>query len=421
MEIEELLKQLQLQTGASGLPGAPSPLSLEGLTLPVRAPVMPPADPMAARIASLTGGSAPPAPHMLDRVGNWLRGVLGGNETPRGFENLVSPEDIEAERPSLLHLFGDAVFGGPTPTHEMEAKLTDLVNRRQQAASVLEGQRLRAARQDIGRRFAPPVGRLETSDEAATRALGMFNAYLGAGDLEAAKVAAQVAQEPAKKLPPQPLEKIDSGGYTTLMTPQGRIVGHIPKMMNQEQIDKLRFDQQLERERMTETEVRDAESQDFKAAGVFNTQAKPLLDKAPLFPMWRNVVEQARAGNPEAYESFIFNFASMVDPQRIQPRQGLIQILSNLDPSLKGKSEVAIKRITGGVWPKRVIDGAERLANKNMEAAVTLYTQRYNDVVRRHPNATGFLTPPDIAFGDAVRFNTGAAKEGNASKFDVKP
>lgn len=401
MNIDDLLAKLGVTLGA-----APGTASLAGAPGQDATSLVPPAAP------------APAQPHMLDRAAGWLRRQLGGDEIPRGFEGLLSPDDVQAAKPSLLHLLGDTIFGGPTPEHEMAQKMTEIAQRRAIATSMHEQQRILQARRDIGAQFAPTDPN-ETSDQAANRSLKMFNAYMGAGDFDAAKVAATVAQEPAKKLPPQPLEHVDSGGYTSLIDHNGRVVGSIPKTMNPEQLAKLQFDQSMERSRMNETQRRDAVAQDERAATLFNQQNKTLLDKAPLFDMWKNVVAEQRAGNPASYEPFIFNFASMVDPQRIQPRQGLIQMLANLDPSLKGKSEIAIQRITHGVWPQRVVDAAEELANKNMADAVKMYHDRFTRVVSQHPNALGWITPTENAFGNAFAFQQGGDKKaGDASKFD---
>lgn len=143
-----------------------------------------------------TPAPAPEPPSFGERVATGARRLLDGartalNPVPPGYENLLTPEEMRAARPSLL---GSLIAAPDAPSY---GERLDAAVMRKQAGEQLalqraQAERLAAARAAIAERFAEPAG--ETQEARQLRLQDMFAAYVAAGDTEMAGKMAEVVK-----------------------------------------------------------------------------------------------------------------------------------------------------------------------------------------------------------------------------------
>lgn len=134
-----------------------------------------------------------------------------------------------------------------------------------------------------------------------------------------------------------------------------------------------------------------------REAKAFVSANKPLSDAVVQYAAAKNAFAEAKAGNPAALKSAILGFASVAD-SKAQLRQGVIHMIEQVDPSVKGNFELALSRLTSGTLPPRILDDMEKLVERTHATHEALYTQRRAAEVGRHPALDNYLPKPDEIF-----------------------
>jgi hypothetical protein len=137
--------------------------------------------------------------------------------------------------------------------------------------------------------------------------------------------------------------------------------------------------------------IADAETKAFEG----RSDVKPIMAQVPAINMTQAVLDEAKKGNKAAYESVIGNFAQTVD-QKAQLRTQMFEIMSRLDPSIKGRARIAFTRLMDGTWSPEDLAGVESVLKSVKAAKVRDYTTAYADYQKSHKDA--HLVSPDVLF-----------------------
>lgn len=190
--------------------------------------------PQAAPLPQQQGVTLPQSQSFLDKV----RGALSSigqhasnslvGPTPAGYEGLLSPDEIQSQRPSAWHAFMHAPdeLGGQ---QEWQHNLDSLVQRRLNTAALAQQQGMLAKRAQLQKSLGPaptdPAG-----FEAWVRKA--YAAYASIGDMESLQhlnaVMQQITSREAKPAPIAP--HIDLGDRIGILDPTGtKVISTIPK------------------------------------------------------------------------------------------------------------------------------------------------------------------------------------------------
>lgn len=150
----------------------------------------------------------------------------------------------------------------------------------------------------------------------------------------------------------------------------------------------------------------DAGSREQQAADLFDARqfvqlhADPATRKAvQSFRLFQNHLHEAQTGNQEAYKSLISAFAANADPNN-QLRLGMLQFLSNLDPSVQGQARILTQKLESGTIPPEDLARLDALVTGNYNAARTAYQNAYDDqVARSGPGVARHIPRTDEIFG----------------------
>lgn len=110
---------------------------------------------------------------------------------------------------------------------------------------------------------------------------------------------------------------------------------------------------------------------------------------------------EARHGNPAAYKSAVSAFITNAEPNN-QLRLGMLQYLQDVDPSLKGRTDIALQRLTDGTWPDRVLEGMQKVVEDNYRQIRERTQRRYDAYRQTNPDAAEYVESPAVRFGDAA-------------------
>lgn len=129
----------------------------------------------------------------------------------------------------------------------------------------------------------------------------------------------------------------------------------------------------------------------------FQTMNKPLLDSVQPYSQAKNAFAEARAGNPAALKSALLAYASVADP-KAQLRQGVMNYVTQVDPSFKGTFEMALDRMTKGQLPPRIISDMEQMVDRLHQTNASLYDQRRKAYVGKVPISDAYIPDTETMF-----------------------
>lgn len=101
----------------------------------------------------------PPPPRRrgpLGRISERVKGLLGGTQTPYGYESLLTPEEQARAKPGLLGMLGNAVLGLQTPKGVIEANMGEMVERKMALKARHKEMELESRREALSRSLGPP-------------------------------------------------------------------------------------------------------------------------------------------------------------------------------------------------------------------------------------------------------------------------
>lgn len=165
--------------------------------------------------------------------------------------------------------------------------------------------------------------------------------------------------------------------------------------MNPDAMQEKALDRQVKLSQIAATRTMTEESHAQSAARAFTGRNQKLVDTSLPYSQAKSAFAEARAGNPAALKSAIVSFAGVADP-KAQLRQGIIEMLSKLDPSIHGEWALAQARLEKGQLPPYVINDMEKLVDRIHGQNKALYQQRYNAETKRHPNS--WIPTPEEQF-----------------------
>jgi hypothetical protein len=365
----------------------------------------PAAMPVDAPQALMGVPAAPPAkkPRLITRVHDWLQNFLqGGDSAPRGYDGLLSEDEIKSARPGLLT---SLVAPGPIAKSVWGTNMNNIVGMKDIAAGVqakrqaaLEHQQMMQKRQTVFDQFTLPPDATDAQRNSAMQQ--MIVQFAKNGDAEMLKQLDSIGNklfEPAK---PAELPFVTANAGDALFTfdkRTGRYTLGPTKGMNPDEL-KLQYAKLAEANAKARGAQAEADSKEGeRTARAFAQQNKDLVGSTRPYALLKSALNELKNGNPIAYKSAIINFAGMVDP-KAQLRQGIIETITKLDPSLKGSAALAEKKLMEGNLPAYVIKGMEAHADdvyKNMRAA---YDYRRKGIVGKHANADLWIPTAEETF-----------------------
>lgn len=133
------------------------------------------------------------------------------------------------------------------------------------------------------------------------------------------------------------------------------------------------------------------------AAKDFETQTKAYTGTVPKYAQVKNALAEARAGNPAALKSALLSYAAVADPNA-QLRQGVMNYVTQVNPSFVGNLEMALDRMTSGQIPPEVLDNMEKMVDRLHQTNAGLYEQRRSAYVGRLPSTEPYIAPTDEVF-----------------------
>jgi hypothetical protein len=380
----------------------------------------------------------PPQPSMMERVKRNISGLLEQN-APQGYEGLLSPDEIAGAKPSFMSRLASITPGAPSPGEQYQANLNNIVKMHGLATQVAERKQIMDARQQMATLFPPKPN--ETLDEMRQRfgAMGAF--ALAHGDDETVKdisstmraILAAPRQTPLRE-PFQVKGIVSDGSFNPankgktvdqLIDPDTRKVvaemqaGAAPMSPEAQAFREasLALSRQNADALASQRDIANQAREDSRLAGVashFQAGQKTLLDTAPKYANFLNIVKEAKAGTPAALQSTLYNFVSNTDLNP-QMRQGILNKLEQIAPGITNKVGYEFeKAIAGKLRPADIAD-MERIVRGAHKTVRDLYEQRYNAMVKANPGIERYLAAiaPEAAFdvpNDAGQIPTGRTK-----------
>lgn len=149
------------------------------------------------------------------------------------------------------------------------------------------------------------------------------------------------------------------------------------------------------------TAVRPESPTSLRGAGMQfqNTLYDPFVVKSiNTYHQFESHFAQAQKGNPAAYKSTVSAFIANAEPNN-QLRLGMLQYLQEVDPSVRGRADIALQKLQDGTWPDSVLQGMQQVVEDNYRQVRERTQAIYDDFVANNPGV--YVTPPSIRFGDA--------------------
>ncbi|HET7111722.1 MAG TPA: hypothetical protein VFI41_12695 [Gemmatimonadales bacterium] len=147
----------------------------------------------------------------------------------------------------------------------------------------------------------------------------------------------------------------------------------------------------------------------------FNRQFAGTLNSKMVDAYWRasSHLQEARNGTPGSYKAAITQFIQSAEPGS-QIRLGMLQYLQDIDPSVHGRADIALRKLTDGTWDPKYLDGLQRIMDSNFKETMDRYTAAYNDLVSQNPDVRPHISAPDIFFGTRAMGRTPGVSGGAA-------
>lgn len=383
--------------------GPPPMQGLIGGEMPLAPPVAPPGPPPGPSGPGVT--PPPPADQsMIGRVHDWLKDRIVGENAPRGYEGLLSPEDIASARPSLMQgLIGDS--NAPSPGNRWKQNLDSIVAAKTQgmgmaqiANAAKEHQKILAGRAEIAQKYQPQPG--ETQDAMDNRLESMFTDYLRNGDVEMAKATEHAMGEVVKrpKNPPAKIDWVNLGGKTVGFMPGSTTpVASFDHMMSEDEKAKFALNYAEQQKQHGWMKLNAEDSHAIQVAHEFDSKTKGYTQTMPKYASFLNSIDQAKKGNPAALQSALYGFVSNTD-LNAQMRQGILEKLEQVAPGIKNKAGFEFEKALQGKLQPSVIKNLESIVLPLHQSIKAQYKQMYEGTTKRTPRAADFISPPDEMF-----------------------
>lgn len=122
----------------------------------------------------------------------------------------------------------------------------------------------------------------------------------------------------------------------------------------------------------------------LQAGKQFVSSNRALTDAIQPYALAKDMLRAAKSGNPAALKSATMAFAGVADP-KARLTQGVINMISQVDPSVQGRLDLAMDRLASGKLPPRVIDDIERIVDQVHTTHRAMYDQRRKAAIARQP------------------------------------
>lgn len=342
---------------------------------------------------------------LLHGVGNAASSAVNGI-MPDSAEGLISAEDLaNARRQGLLHLglslLGDTSGNGLGPAlaagvdkaqgvfgNEIQSSIAEDAMRKQK--------NMLAQRQAIAAKYAPTA--TDTEDTMFKKFPAMYADFMRAGDLEAAHNVEGIVQRMIDKRSQGNKQAVQAGDRIYTFDP---LTGsYTPGPERHENADVIR-DKALQRaltaEQIAATREQRMMSQAQTGATAFMRQNQDLLKTEQAYQQWKGALASARAGNPAAYKSAIVNFAGIAD-SKAQIRLGMLNYLGQIDPSVRGRADLALAKLESGQYPVRVLEDMDKHVTELHRNTVKLFDTRRAGRVKALPQLESYIPTTEEAF-----------------------
>ena len=267
-----------------------------------------------------------------------------------------------------------------------------IVQMHQIAQGVATTQHYQKVNQYIAQKYPPSQD--ESQDQLNRRLQSMYTDMVrlrGDPDMigkmgEVVKQTASVPKQPAREL-----KYVDVGDHLEVRDPvTGALYGSMPKGLSADQ--QAEFGARLAQSKAvadaTENEAKDRQAEG--QANRFQTTNAPLIASSTKYANVKNALDQVRQGNPAAFEPAFINYAGAVD-QGAQLRGNVIKMIQEVDPSLKGKTDLTIARLSSGTLPTKVIDNMEKMIDAAHKQNADYYEQRRAGAVKQNPRMENMI------------------------------
>lgn len=130
-------------------------------------------------------------------------------------------------------------------------------------------------------------------------------------------------------------------------------------------------------------------------ARFYNPQRKAV----EAYHLFQSHLAEAATGNEAATKSLISAFAANADPFN-QLRLGMLNYLSEVNPSAAGKLRIAFQKASEGTLPPEDVRNLARIVQSNFEEIRNRVTRNYRSYVARNPGLESYFTAtPEDFFG----------------------
>lgn len=136
-----------------------------------------------------------------------------------------------------------------------------------------------------------------------------------------------------------------------------------------------------------------------QAAKLFMSQPAnvQLVNGVNAYAQVKTAIQEARQGNPAALKSALISFASVADP-KAQLRQGVMHEVTQVDPSVAGRFDLAVDRLASGKLPPRILDDMEKMVDAVHRTNAAMYEQRRQAFLSRQPMAEEWVPTTEEQF-----------------------
>ncbi len=368
------------QSGGPAAPATPpsqGPVNVGGITAPA---------PQAAPMPTIV---APKQPNMMSRIHDWLVDHTPGMDAPGGYEGLLSADEIQRARPSLLSAF----IGGPnaaSPETHYRENLNRLVEMKQFAAQLDEMKKAKAAqqamlanRQHIADRF-PELPDSASPQQQAQRLMSMFTAYSRAGDTEMAGKMGEVLKSMGNVLEgPKPVAKkppieMRLGDHVELLDPDTmQKVGSFPINPSPRDPNAPDTASQLRDQRMfqREQQLSDDYNKDTKSYRELSMKLRNAISEAP----------QALKGDGASQVNILYAFVNAMDPNSAvrEGEIGLVQAGASLRARAQQMIDKYLQTGKSAAVPKEMIDAMTGLMQRRLTSTKDYIDERSSYYQRR--------------------------------------
>lgn len=279
-----------------------------------------------------------PRKGLLGRVHDALvSGLVGG--APAGYDQLLSKEQIQHARPSLIHsLIGTE--DAPTPQARWRQSLDEEIALKDKATSMHEQERIRTGRESVAAKFPPPTSGAPADFQKWANQV--YPALVALGDKEGVHELNTVMQQLTAKdngANANPFTYENMGGETwQIDKATGQVVAKFPRSPNPRDPNAPDHAQELSEQRrfVRENQLTDDFNKDTKSQRESAAKIKNALSEA----------DNAAKGDGAAQINLLYAFVNAMDPASAV-REGEIGLARAATPVWQQAQSIFTKYMTG--------------------------------------------------------------------------